>query len=57
MSPSAEPFRVDVPEEQLDDMRRRIRTTRWADDFGNESWYYGVERGWLEEMVGYWADG
>jgi pimeloyl-ACP methyl ester carboxylesterase len=50
------PFTVDIPEALLDDMRRRLRTTRWADDFGNETWRYGVERGWLEEMVRYWAD-
>ena len=49
-------FRVDVPASQLDDLRRRLRTTRWADDFGNETWRYGVERGWLEEMVRYWAE-
>ena len=52
----ATPFRVDVPASQLDDLRRRLRTTRWADDFGNETWRYGVERGWLEEMVRYWAE-
>ena len=52
----AAPFRVDVPASQLDDLRRRLRTTRWADDFGNETWRYGVERSWLEEMVRYWAE-
>ena len=52
----ATPFRVDVPASQLDDLRRRLRTTRWADDFGNETWKYGVERRWLEEMVRYWAE-
>ena len=52
----ATPFRVDVPASQLDDLRRRLRTTRWADDFGNETWTYGVERRWLEEMVRYWAE-
>ena len=28
-----------------------VARTRWADDFGNETWTYGVERSWLEEMV------
>lgn len=50
------PFTVDISEERLADMRRRLRNTRWADDFGNSSWRYGVERGWLEEMVRYWAE-
>lgn len=50
------PFKIDIPEVLLEDMRRRLRSTRWADDFGNEQWAYGVERGWLEVMVKYWAD-
>lgn len=50
-----EPFTIAIPDADLDDLRRRLEATRWADDFGNEDWTYGVERGWLEEMVGYWA--
>lgn len=37
-------------------MQRRLRATRWAEDFGNDDWRYGVERGWLAEMVSYWSD-
>ena len=51
-----QPFCIDISEILLDDMRRRLRSTRWADDFGNDQWAYGVERGWLESMVKYWAD-
>jgi pimeloyl-ACP methyl ester carboxylesterase len=51
----SEPFTVAVPAADLDDLRRRLGATRWADDFGNEDWRYGVERTWLEEMVAYWA--
>jgi pimeloyl-ACP methyl ester carboxylesterase len=50
-----EAFTVAIPDADLDDLRRRLEATRWADDFGNEDWAYGVERGWLEGMVGYWA--
>ena len=52
----AVPFTVEIPNEPLDDLRHRLRSTRWAEDFGNESWRYGVERGWLEGMVEYWAE-
>jgi pimeloyl-ACP methyl ester carboxylesterase len=52
----AAPFTVEIPDERLDDLRRRLRSTKWAEDFGNESWRYGVERGWLEGMVEYWAE-
>jgi pimeloyl-ACP methyl ester carboxylesterase len=50
-----EPFTVSIPAADLDDLRRRLDATRWADDFGNEDWTYGVERGWLQEMISYWA--
>jgi pimeloyl-ACP methyl ester carboxylesterase len=51
------PFEVAIAEQELEELRTRLRNTRWADDFGNAEWTYGVERVWLEEMVAYWADG
>lgn len=54
--PEPEPFRVEIPEADLADLRRRLRATRWADDFGNDAWTYGVEREWLRELVAYWAE-
>lgn len=50
------PFTVAIPDERLGNMRRRLRETSWAPDFGNDRWRYGVERGWLEEMVRYWGE-
>jgi pimeloyl-ACP methyl ester carboxylesterase len=52
----AQPFKVAIPEEQLADLRRRLRGTRWPEDLGNEDWRYGVERGWMEEMTRYWVE-
>ncbi len=54
MTPS--PFTVDIDEARLQDMRHRLRQVRWADDFGNQHWRYGVERDWLEDMASYWAN-
>lgn len=51
-----EPFEISIPEADLDDLRARLTRTRWADDIGNDDWRYGVERQWLEGMVGYWRD-
>ncbi len=51
-----EPFTIAIPADDLRDLRRRLEATRWADDFGNEDWAYGVERGWLQRMVGYWRE-
>jgi pimeloyl-ACP methyl ester carboxylesterase len=46
------PFRVELG---LADLRARLKATRWAEDFGNADWTYGVEREWLREMVAHWA--
>jgi pimeloyl-ACP methyl ester carboxylesterase len=53
---AARPFTVEIGDERLGDLRARLRNTRWATDFGNDDWRYGVERGWLEGMVRYWAE-
>lgn len=52
-----EPHRIFIPEEDLEDLRSRLRRARRADDFGNDSWTYGVERTWLQGMISYWLDG
>ena len=48
------PFTIHVPQEELDDLAERLARTRWADDFANESWAYGVEGGYLRELVDHW---
>lgn len=55
-APQPKPFTVAIPEADLDELRSRLRRTRWAMDFGNDDWRYGVEREWLREMVGYWRE-
>lgn len=52
-----ERFEIAVPDEQLDDLRRRLRHTRWAPDMENGDWSYGVEAGYLRDLAGYWAEG
>ena len=55
-APTARPFTIDVAQSDLDDLDRRLAHTRFADDFANGDWTYGVERGWLEEMVTHWRE-
>lgn len=49
-------FEVNIPEDDLAELRFRLERTRWADDFSNHTWRYGVERSWLADMVRYWVD-
>lgn len=50
------PFRVEVPEKDLADLKQRLGHTRWAHDFGNQDWLYGVQREWLGDLIAYWRD-
>jgi len=51
-----EEFEVNIPEGDLAELRFRLERTRWADDFANQTWRYGVERSWLEDMIRYWIE-
>ena len=49
------PFRVDIPEEQLVDLRRRIAATRWPDRETVNDRSQGVQLGKFQEIVRYWG--
>jgi hypothetical protein len=51
-----EPFRIDVADEVLDDLRARLRQTRWPDQVPGIGWRQGTELNWLQRRVSYWAD-
>jgi pimeloyl-ACP methyl ester carboxylesterase len=46
-----------VDEAAIDDLRARIRGTRLPQAAPGEPWAQGTDRDWLEELLGYWADG
>jgi len=50
----AKPFTVEVADEVLDDLRARLARTRWPEPLPGPGWTYGVDRGYLRELVGYW---
>lgn len=50
-----EPFQIAVPDEDIDDLRRRIRATRWAPAAPSAAWQQGVDSNWLRELADYWA--
>ncbi|QDK82353.1 epoxide hydrolase [Spirosoma sp. KCTC 42546] len=50
-----EPFRVNVPQEILDDLRGKISATRWPDELVDSGWSYGTNLAYLKELAAYWA--
>jgi epoxide hydrolase len=51
-----EPFRVDVPQDVLDDLHERLARTRFPEQLPDAGWDYGAELGYLREFVEYWRD-
>jgi pimeloyl-ACP methyl ester carboxylesterase len=49
-------FRVDIPETQLDDLRRRLALTRWPEAATVDGWTQGVPLDYAKELCAYWAD-
>lgn len=50
------PFMIQIEEETLADLRARIHKTRWPDQIPGIEWQQGVERGYLRQLLAYWAD-
>jgi pimeloyl-ACP methyl ester carboxylesterase len=51
------PFRVNIPEDALADLRRRIAATRWPDRETVNDRSQGNQLGTLQEIVRYWGTG
>ena len=49
------PFHIDVPEEDLVDLRRRIAATRWPDKETVTDQSQGVQLAKIQELVRYWG--
>lgn len=51
------PFRIDIPQTQLDDLQARLTNTRWPDELPGVGWDRGVPLSYLKELAEYWCTG
>jgi pimeloyl-ACP methyl ester carboxylesterase len=51
------PFRVDVPQADLDDLQDRLARVRWPDELPDAGWDYGVPLDYIKELVDHWRSG
>lgn len=49
------PFSVNYSEDLMDDLRSRIRNTRWPDEITGSGWEYGANRSYMQQLAKYWA--
>jgi pimeloyl-ACP methyl ester carboxylesterase len=52
-----QPYRIDIPQAQLDDLASRLARTRWIEELPGTGWERGVPPGYLKDLAGYWASG
>ena len=55
-SPAIVPFRIQVADQVLADLKVRLRQTRFPDEVAGAGWDYGTNLDYLKELVGYWRD-
>ena len=54
-SSTIRPFRIDIPQADLDDLRDRLARTRWPDELPGVGWSRGVPaRSTSKELAEYW---
>jgi epoxide hydrolase len=51
------PFKIDIPQADLGDLRGRLTRTRWIEAAEDDGWTYGIDRGYLRELADYWQQG
>jgi pimeloyl-ACP methyl ester carboxylesterase len=50
------PFKIQVPDAVLEDLKHRLEQARFADEIPDANWDYGTNAAYLKALVGYWRD-
>ena len=50
-----EPFRIHFQEQQLDDLRRRLASTRRPQPWSSAGWNFGTDANYLASLLDYWG--
>jgi epoxide hydrolase len=56
MSAEITPYRISVADDVLDDLRSRLRNTRWPEAELVEDWSQGAPLKWIQDICRYWAE-
>lgn len=56
MADEITPFRVAIPQSDLDELRHRLELTRWPGEIEGDEWDRGVPVSYLKNLTDYWKD-
>jgi hypothetical protein len=51
------PWKLQVSDEALADLRERLRLTRFPDQLADVPWVYGTDLAFMRRLIEYWIDG
>ena len=51
------PFKIQITQETLEDLQRRLANTRWAGEMHGADWAYGTNLDYLKTLAEYWQNG
>ena len=51
------PFRIEITDDAVADLRRRLAATRWPEKETVDDWSQGIPLAYVQELCAYWADG
>lgn len=51
---TVQPFTIDIPEADLDDLQDRLARSRWIDAAADDGWTYGIDLAYMRELVDHW---
>jgi epoxide hydrolase len=56
MSDEITPFRIEIPEADLEDLRQRLRHTRWPEPETVQDWSQGTPLAYVRDLCRYWLE-
>lgn len=56
MSDQITPFRIAISDDQLEDLKRRLRATRWPERECVDDWTQGLPLAYAQEVASYWLE-
>lgn len=54
MSADPKPYRIEVAEADIDDLRDRLTRTRWTGELPGVGWSYGIPLEYVQDLAGHW---
>lgn len=50
------PFTVDIHEDDIQELKRRLDRTRWPDELPGADWEYGIPLSFMKDMIACWKE-